>query len=243
MAARRHELAWRFGGLEGASLRAESGERRAESGDALANNGDVSVEASTDNRLFSMDGTSPNAPAHLRSPLFRGQIPHSAFRIFEKPYRLHLTPVRVSFQTYTGFISNPYGFRIEPGKARAHPRTRPRARARARVCVYAFDMYDVYRVRSGNVSHEVTKPRRRRGVLAPQLLPFACFLTCVRSILCPPNKELKEIKEIKEIKEFKEIKAFKEDKELKELKEDKELKELKEIKEIKEDKEDKDGRL
>ncbi len=33
-----------------------------------------------------------------------------------------------------------------------------------------------------NVSHEVTKPRRRRGVLAPQALPFACFLTTVRDI-------------------------------------------------------------
>ncbi len=33
-----------------------------------------------------------------------------------------------------------------------------------------------------DVSHEVTKPRRRRGGLAPQGLPCACFLTYVRDI-------------------------------------------------------------
>ncbi len=54
----------------------ESGERRAESGEcsrfdksAIANESDTFVGVATDNPRSSMGGTSPNAPAHLRSPL------------------------------------------------------------------------------------------------------------------------------------------------------------------------------
>ncbi len=112
--------------------------------------------------------------------------------------------VRVSFQTYTGFVSNPYGFRIEPGKARACARAPARTLARVCARIRAFNRNadcaaetprtqnrtessvcaggEWLRIRR-DVSHEVTKPRRRRGVFAPQILPFAYFLTCVRDIL------------------------------------------------------------
>ncbi len=46
----------------------------------------------------------------------------------------------------------------------------------------ARDLFEPRRTGLRNGSHEATKPRRRRGGLAPHVLPFAYFLTTVRDI-------------------------------------------------------------
>ncbi len=121
-----------------------------------------------------------------------------------------------------------------------------RARARERAYAYVRARMDApYKVDSlhapGNVSHEVTKPRRRSPLFAPQKENFACFLTTVRDIPAhrplgiPPDavamsfrsgrrdaasqnetslhRGFKEIKDkdFKELKDFKDFKDFKED--------------------------------